>query len=169
MVANIATAANTTASSRARPTVPKIPGIDAETKSTISATKNGVKTGSSNPCNNPTFEPGDDPAHNLLTDFSRGASEGFELGESIAEKWSSGTPRMIYVLNNIRITETPECPQTAPAGQPGCELDVRVSKIDLHVEQVRARLGKDLRESDRPLEVVTRPRVGPAASRRSKR
>lgn len=69
-------------------------------------------------------------AHNLLTDFSRGASEGFELGESIAEKWSSGTPRMIYVLNNIRITETPECPQTAPAGQPGCELDVRVSKID---------------------------------------
>ena len=41
-------------------------------------------------------------AHNLLTDFSRGASEGFELGESIAEKWSSGTPRMIYVLNNIR-------------------------------------------------------------------
>lgn len=74
-------------------------------------------------------------AHNLLTDFSRGASDGFELGESIAEKWSSGTPRMIYVLNNIRITETPECPQTAPAGQPGCELDVRVSKIDLHVEQ----------------------------------
>ena len=74
-------------------------------------------------------------AHNLLTDFSRGASEGFELGESIAEKWSSGTPRMIYVLNNIRITEPPECPQTAPAGQPGCELDVRVSKIDLHVEQ----------------------------------
>ena len=42
---------------------------------------------------------------------------------------------MIYVLNNIRITGTPECPKLTPAEQDGCELDIRVSKIELHVEQ----------------------------------
>ena len=47
-------------------------------------------------------------AHSVLTDFTRGAAEGVELGEDIAEKWSSGTPRMIYMLDNIRITETPD-------------------------------------------------------------
>lgn len=31
-------------------------------------------------------------AHNLLTDFSRGASEGFELGESIAENGAPEHP-----------------------------------------------------------------------------
>lgn len=46
----------------------QIPGVDADTKKTISDTKSGVSSGSSNPCNNPTFRPGDSPSHNLLID-----------------------------------------------------------------------------------------------------
>lgn len=46
----------------------KIPGVDADTQKTISNTKAGVASGTSNPCNNPTFKPGDDPAHNILID-----------------------------------------------------------------------------------------------------
>ncbi|MCW2854412.1 MAG: hypothetical protein JWR52_27 [Marmoricola sp.] len=48
--------------------VKRVPGIDAATKQTIARTEAGVKAGNSNPCNNPTFRPGDNPAHNLLTD-----------------------------------------------------------------------------------------------------
>lgn len=48
--------------------VKRVPGISSSTKQQIANTQNGVRSGSSNPCNNPTFRPGDDPAHNLLTD-----------------------------------------------------------------------------------------------------
>jgi phosphate ABC transporter phosphate-binding protein len=48
--------------------VKRVPGISASTKAQIANTENGVKSGNSNPCNNPTFRPGDNPAHNLLTD-----------------------------------------------------------------------------------------------------
>ena len=46
-------------------------------------------------------------AHSFVTDFYRGATEGVELGEDLAEKWSSGTPRMIYMLD-AQILKTPE-------------------------------------------------------------
>ncbi|KRC59499.1 MULTISPECIES: substrate-binding domain-containing protein [unclassified Nocardioides] len=46
--------------------VQKVPGIGADTKAKIAATKNGVKTGGANPCNNPTFKPGDSPSNNQL-------------------------------------------------------------------------------------------------------
>jgi phosphate transport system substrate-binding protein len=46
----------------------KIPGVYAGSKATITSTKAGVKKGTSNPCNNPTFQPGDSPSHNILTD-----------------------------------------------------------------------------------------------------
>ncbi len=61
--------------------VKRVPGIDAATKKTIADTENGVKAGNSNPCNNPTFRPGDNPAHNLLTDtapFPAGCSAACE-------------------------------------------------------------------------------------------
>lgn len=48
--------------------VKKVPGIGASTSQTIANTENSVKAGSGNVCNNPTFRPGDNPAHNLLTD-----------------------------------------------------------------------------------------------------
>lgn len=45
-----------------------VPGIDSATQTTISNSRNGVLQGGTNPCNNPTFQPGDDPSHNLLVD-----------------------------------------------------------------------------------------------------
>ena len=47
-------------------------------------------------------------AHGILPNFSRGAAEGAELGNDIAEKWKSGVPRMIYMLGDIRVTGQPE-------------------------------------------------------------
>ncbi|HEY4753216.1 MAG TPA: substrate-binding domain-containing protein, partial [Candidatus Limnocylindrales bacterium] len=46
----------------------QIPGIDSDTSAAISATEQGVLKGGANPCNNPTFQPGDDPSHNVLVD-----------------------------------------------------------------------------------------------------
>ena len=40
-------------------------------------------------------------AHGILPNFSRGAAEGAELGNDIAEKWKSGVPRMIYMLGDL--------------------------------------------------------------------
>ena len=61
-------------------------------------------------------------AHGILPNFSRGAAEGAELGNDIAEKWKSGVPRMIYMLGDIRVT-----------GQP--EIKANVRKLALVVEQ----------------------------------
>lgn len=46
----------------------KIPGVDASTSRSISAAQKGVLSSGTNPCNNPTFQPGDDPSHNVLVD-----------------------------------------------------------------------------------------------------
>jgi phosphate transport system substrate-binding protein len=48
--------------------VRKIPGLDQPTRDSMDATLTGAVTGGGNPCNNPTFQPGDDPAHNILVD-----------------------------------------------------------------------------------------------------
>ena len=46
-------------------------------------------------------------AHGILPNFTRGAAEGVEMGNDIAEKWKSGIPRMIYMLSDIQITGQP--------------------------------------------------------------
>ena len=66
-------------------------------------------------------------AHGILPNFSRGAAEGAELGNDIAEKWKSGVPRMIYMLGDIRVTEI--------AAAPGVEIKANVRKLALVVEQ----------------------------------
>ncbi|MFB2554205.1 substrate-binding domain-containing protein [Herbiconiux liangxiaofengii] len=59
--------------------VRKIPGIDAETVAKLDAVKNStLDANGGNPCNNPTFQPGDDPSHNVLVDtapFPAGCDE----------------------------------------------------------------------------------------------
>ena len=74
-------------------------------------------------------------AHSVLTDFTRGAAEGVELGEDIAEKWSSGTPRMIYMLDNIRITETPDDAIRIAPATPGAEVRAEIKRLGLVVEE----------------------------------
>ena len=69
-------------------------------------------------------------AHGILPNFSRGAAEGAELGNDIAEKWKSGVPRMIYMLGDIRVTGQPEI-----AAAPGVEIKANVRKLALGGEQ----------------------------------
>jgi ABC-type phosphate transport system substrate-binding protein len=46
----------------------KIPGIDPSTRTSITDAEKGVLNSGTNPCDNPTFQPGDDPSHNVLVD-----------------------------------------------------------------------------------------------------
>lgn len=48
--------------------ISKIPGIDSSTSASITAAQKGVLSAGTNPCDNPTFQPGDDPSHNVLVD-----------------------------------------------------------------------------------------------------
>lgn len=73
-------------------------------------------------------------AHGILPNFTRGAAEGVELGQDIAEKWKSGIPRMIYMLGDIRVTEQPEN-AVAIASVPGVEINANILKLGLIVEQ----------------------------------
>ena len=73
-------------------------------------------------------------AHGVLPNFSRGAAEGMELGNDIAEKWKSGVPRMIYMLGDIRVTEQPENAVQVAAAQ-GIEISASVRQLGLIVEQ----------------------------------
>ena len=73
-------------------------------------------------------------AHGILPNFSRGAAEGVELGNDIAEKWKSGVPRMIYMLGDIRVTGQPEA-AVEIAAAPGVEIKANVRKLGLVVEQ----------------------------------
>ena len=73
-------------------------------------------------------------AHGILPNFSRGAAEGVELGNDIAEKWKSGVPRMSYMLGDIRVTGQPEA-AVEIAAAPGVEIKANVRKLGLVVEQ----------------------------------
>lgn len=73
-------------------------------------------------------------AHSFVTDFYRGATDGIELGEDIAEKWISGMPRMIYMLD-ARILKTPEQHIEIPSETPGMEIRAEVRKLNLTVEK----------------------------------
>lgn len=44
-------------------------------------------------------------AHNFIPAFTRGYSEGAEMGCDIMKSWMSDKPRMIYILNNIPIDD----------------------------------------------------------------
>ena len=73
-------------------------------------------------------------AHGILPNFTRGAAEGVEMGNDIAEKWKSGVPRMIYMLGDIRVTEQPE-DAIEVTSAPGVGIKTAIRKISLVVEQ----------------------------------
>ena len=73
-------------------------------------------------------------AHGILPNFTRGAAEGAEMGNDIAENWKSGIPRMIYMLSDIRITGQPEN-AVEIAAAPGVEISAKVKQLGLIVKQ----------------------------------
>lgn len=73
-------------------------------------------------------------AHGLLPGFSKGYSEGTELGQDIVKNWESGTPRLIYMLDNIPVREAQ--PVVFDSSDPAIQqIRIRVSNLSLTVEQ----------------------------------
>lgn len=76
-------------------------------------------------------------AHGILPSFSRGAAEGVEMGNDIAARWNSGIPRMIYLLNDIRIVGQPDSvPLMDSLRVSGTEaVKARIRNLELIVEE----------------------------------
>lgn len=74
-------------------------------------------------------------AHEILPNFTRGLTEGGEMGNDIAKNWVSGVPRMIYMLDNIRIAAGPENAVSVPARTPDLKIDTQIRKLGMTVEQ----------------------------------
>lgn len=72
-------------------------------------------------------------AHGIIPSFTRGAAEGVEMGNDIAEKWNSGVPHMIYLLNDIRIVAQPD--GSLPIETPTASIKARVRNLELLVEE----------------------------------
>lgn len=73
-------------------------------------------------------------AHGLLPGFSRGFSEGSELGKDIVKSWESGTPRLIYMLGDIPVHER-DAVVIGNTGASDLKVKARVSNLTLTVEQ----------------------------------
>ena len=72
-------------------------------------------------------------AHGIIPSFTRGAAEGVEMGNDIAEKWNSGVPHMSYLLNDIRIVAQPD--GSLPIETPTASIKARVRNLELLVEE----------------------------------
>lgn len=75
-------------------------------------------------------------AHGLLPGFTRGFSEGTEMGKSIVESWESGTPHMVYMLGKIPVsTHETETIRLSNRASDSLFVRVHVSDLTLTVEQ----------------------------------
>ena len=70
----------------------------------------------------------------ILPGFSRGYADGDEIGMDLARNWGSVTPRLIYMLENILIDESPEVVVMLPEN-PDVKIETKIRKIGLVVEQ----------------------------------
>ena len=70
----------------------------------------------------------------FLPGFSRGYTDGDEIGTDLLKSWGSGTPRLIYMLENVTIDDGPENVIALPE-IPGTKIDTKIRKIGLVVEQ----------------------------------
>lgn len=73
-------------------------------------------------------------AHGFVPDFSKGYSEGTQIGNDIVKSWQSGTPRMIYMLENIPVRDS-EPMRLSVAGGKVRSAEARIAKLNLTVEQ----------------------------------
>ncbi len=71
--------------------------------------------------------------HSVLGSFGRGAETGMEMGAEIAEKLQQGNPRMIYLLGDVHILETPENSDTIRIGS--TEINPVVTRLNLIVNE----------------------------------
>ncbi|MCL2732026.1 MAG: substrate-binding domain-containing protein [Actinomycetia bacterium] len=99
-----------------------IPGIDAATKASIASTVKGVLQSGTNPCNNPTFQPGDDPSHNVLVDtapFPAGCNAACEAPWRQAGKGVNNNGPQYGTTTVKPAQNTPQNTTTQQQNQPG--------------------------------------------------
>ena len=72
-------------------------------------------------------------AHNIIPNLSRGAAEGLEMGNDITRKWNTGDPRMIFLLDNVRILAQPQ--DTLSFETPQASVQARIRNLELLVEK----------------------------------
>lgn len=73
-------------------------------------------------------------AMEFLPGFSRGYADGDEISMDLARNWGSGTPRLIYMLENILVDGGPENIIELPE-HPNMKIDTKIRQIGLVVEQ----------------------------------
>lgn len=70
----------------------------------------------------------------ILPGFNRGYTDGDEIGMDLMKNWGSGTPRQIYMLENVIIDDGPENVIDLPTN-PDVKIDTKIRKIGLVVDQ----------------------------------
>ncbi|MCM1150496.1 MAG: DUF2975 domain-containing protein [Alistipes sp.] len=71
----------------------------------------------------------------VLPGFARGFVEGNEMGTDMTRNWALGAPRMIYMLEGVRIVESPEDVIPTPELAQGIDVKTHIRKIGLTVEE----------------------------------
>ena len=70
----------------------------------------------------------------FLPGFSQGYADGDEISMDLAKNWGSGTPRLIYMLENIRVKEGPQTSIELPTA-PDMKIGTKIRNIGMVVEQ----------------------------------
>lgn len=73
-------------------------------------------------------------AHGFLPNFTRGFSEGTQMGNDILKNWNSGTPRMIYMLESIPVRDQDPVTVASDSKQ-AHSVTARVDRLNLTVER----------------------------------
>lgn len=71
--------------------------------------------------------------HSVLNDFGRGVADGMEMGARITEKLQQGTPRLIYLLGDVRIL--PDGASDAPIRNGAIEVEPVITRMNLIVDE----------------------------------
>lgn len=74
-------------------------------------------------------------AHSFVPDFSKGYSQGTAMGNDIVKSWTSGTPRMIYMLGDVPVDTQKEYPVEGLSDASGRKIQAFVKDVELKVEQ----------------------------------
>ncbi len=71
-------------------------------------------------------------AYGVLPGFSRGVTEGSQLGNAIVKSWATGRPRMIYKLGSVPVQDDA---QEIIVGDSTLTMQVRVAQVDLTISR----------------------------------
>lgn len=74
-------------------------------------------------------------AHSLLPNFTKGYHAGTQLGKDIAENWASGSPRSIYLLDDVTLSSKTAFETEGLPSNDRLRVKATVRSLDLTVEE----------------------------------